>query len=50
MFKLIKPAADESYWSEIPWMMDLAAARRKAAAEGKPLVVWTMSGEPLGHC
>ena len=46
----IKPAVFESAWSDIPWMLDLTAARRKAAAEGKPLFVWTMSGEPLGQC
>ena len=34
----------------IPWMSDLAEARRKAAQEGKPLYVWTMAGEPLGQC
>jgi hypothetical protein len=48
--KLIKPTAAESSWSSIPWMADLNEARRKAAAEGKPLFVWTMSGEPLGTC
>jgi hypothetical protein len=50
LLTMIKPAPNESLWSDIPWMMDLPAARKKAAAEGKPLVVWTMSGEPLGHC
>ncbi len=48
--RLIKPTPDESYWSLIPWMTDLYEARKKAAAEGKPLVVWTMSGEPMGFC
>ena len=47
---LIKPAPEESLWSSIPWMGDLTRARRKAAAEGKPLYVWTMAGEPLGMC
>ena len=50
LVELIKPTAAESSWSRIPWMLDLDAARRKAAAEGKPLFVWTMSGEPLGQC
>jgi hypothetical protein len=48
--KLIKPTWAESGWSQIPWMLDLTAARKKAAAEGKPLYVWSMSGEPLGQC
>ena len=47
---LMKPQADEWKWSHIPWMSDLGEARRKAAAEGKPLYVWTMAGEPLGQC
>jgi hypothetical protein len=50
LLKLIKPTADEASWAAIPWMINMGEARKKAAAEGKPLVVWTMSGEPLGMC
>jgi hypothetical protein len=46
----VKPQPGEWNWARIPWMSDLAAARRKAAAEDKPLYVWTMAGEPLGQC
>jgi hypothetical protein len=42
--KLIKPQPGESRWREIPWETSLWEARRKAAAEGKPIVVWTGSG------
>ncbi len=45
---LIKPQAGESRWSEIPWTTDLWEARKKAAAEGKPIFFWSMSGESLG--
>lgn len=48
MLKLVKPSPEESSWSDIPWIVDQDKARRKAAAEGKPLVVWNMGGEPLG--
>jgi hypothetical protein len=48
--EMIKPTWRESSWSQIPWMLDLTAARNKAAAEGKPLFVWSMSGEALGQC
>lgn len=48
--KQIKPTWNESGWSQVPWIMDLNAARKKAAAEGKPLYVWSMSAEPLGLC
>lgn len=50
LHRLMKPRADEWKWAQIPWMSDLAEARKKAAAEGKPLYVWTMAGEPLGQC
>lgn len=47
---LMKPQPDEWKWAQVPWMGDLGEARKKAAAEGKPLYVWTMAGEPLGQC
>ena len=50
MFEMIKPTAAESTWAQISWIIDLNEARKKAAAEGKPLFVWTMAGEPLGTC
>ena len=50
--RLIAPAADESQWMQVPWMpsSDIYAARKKAAAEGKPILLWYMAGEPLGTC
>jgi hypothetical protein len=45
---LIKPAAGEDKWDQIPWMTDLWAARKRAAAEGKPILLWEMDGHPLG--
>lgn len=45
---LIKPSAGEDKWVEIPWQTDLWAARRQAAREGKPLLLWEMDGHPLG--
>jgi hypothetical protein len=50
LHKLVRPQPDEWKWARIPWMGDLAEARKKGAAEGKPLYVWTMAGEPLGQC
>ena len=49
---LIKPAPDEAQWAQVPWMpsTDIWAARQKAAAEGKPVFLWYMAGEPLGSC
>ena len=45
---LIKPAAGEEKWNDIPWMSSLWEARRRAAAEGKPILLWEMDGNPLG--
>ena len=45
---LIKPAAAEEKWAEIPWLAGLWDARQKAAAEGKPILLWEMDGHPLG--
>lgn len=46
----IRPRAGEAVWAEIPWMYDLYKARQRAAAEGKPLCVWRMAGDPTGVC
>jgi hypothetical protein len=45
---LIKPRPGEARWAQIPWVLDLWEARTKAAAEGKPIFFWSVSGEPLG--
>jgi hypothetical protein len=52
LHRLIKPQAGEARWEAVPWMLssDIWAARRKAAEEGKPLLLWYMAGEPLGTC
>ena len=42
------PKKENERWTEIPWESDLAAARKKAAAENKPLLMWVMDGHPLG--
>ena len=47
-FALIKASPGEARWDEIPWTTSLWEARRKAAAEGKPLFIWAANGNPLG--
>jgi hypothetical protein len=44
----IRPKAEESKWLEIPWQTDLWEGRRLAMAEGKPIFLWAMNGNPLG--
>ena len=45
---LIKPAAAEEKWQQIPWLTSLWDTRQKAAAAGKPILLWEMDGHPLG--
>ena len=48
---LIKPAAHESPWARISWHASVWAARKQAAAEGKPILIWSGGGSPpLGAC
>ncbi|NBR05111.1 MAG: hypothetical protein EBT92_04995 [Planctomycetes bacterium] len=48
LHSLIKPNAGEEKFMEIPWMIDLWEARKKAASEDKPILLWEMDGHPLG--
>ena len=50
LHRFLKPQPGESRWMEIDWHPSVWEARRKAAAEGKPLFLWYMAGEPLGTC
>lgn len=49
--QLARPQPGESRWLEAPWLTSLWEARRKAAAEGKPiLLVVAGKDSPLGPC
>lgn len=51
LHKLIKPQPGELRFHEIPWLIDVWEARRKAAKEGKPILVWSgAGGSPVGVC
>jgi len=45
---LIKPDASDDRWAQIPWLTDLWQARKLAAQQGKPILLWEMDGHPLG--
>jgi len=45
--RIVPPEAGEDPFATIPWETDLTAARAKAAAAGKPLLLWEMDGHPL---
>jgi hypothetical protein len=46
--KVIRPQLGEDPFDTIPWEISLWDARVKAAAAGKPVLLWEMDGHPLG--
>ena len=44
----IKPSEGEDPFATIPWQTNLWEARKLAAKEGKPILLWEMDGHPLG--
>lgn len=51
LHKMIKPQPGELRFQEVPWLLSTTDARNKAAAEGKPILIWSGSGgAPLGVC
>jgi hypothetical protein len=51
LHRMLKPQPGESRWMEIQWYPNVWEARRRAAAEGKPLFLWAGSGgAPAAGC
>jgi hypothetical protein len=48
VLKTVRPAAGEDAYAQVPWLTSLWEARKKAAAAGKPVLLWEMDGHPLG--
>ena len=44
----ILPTEEELSWTKIPWLKDLRSGIEEAAKSGKPVLLWTMNGHPLG--
>jgi hypothetical protein len=50
LHRVVRPAENESPWRKIAWLTDVTKARKRAAAEGKPLIIFTAAdGSPLGR-
>ncbi len=50
LYDTIKPQPGESPWREVGWVTNITEARRRAIAEGKPLIIFTAAdGSPLGR-
>ena len=51
LHQMLKPQPGESRWMEIDWYPNVWEARKKAAAEGKPIFLWAGSGgAPAAGC
>lgn len=51
LYQQVRPQAGESRWMEVAWLTDLHEARRRAAAEGKPLFIYSSGGAVgIGAC
>jgi hypothetical protein len=42
----LQPPKDEA-WLSVPWKINLLEARDLAAVQKKPLMIWSMDGNPL---
>jgi hypothetical protein len=51
LHQLIRPGDGESLWLTVPWLTSIWEARQRAAAEGKPILIWSGGGSaPIGGC
>lgn len=48
MMRFIRPRPDELSWQAIPWRTSIPEALSIAARDRKPVLLWTMNGNPLG--
>ena len=47
---LLRPQTGESPWRDVEWRTGVRAARREAAAAGKPILIFTAAdGSPLSR-
>ncbi|MCH6588501.1 MAG: hypothetical protein IH805_09350 [Proteobacteria bacterium] len=44
----LEPAGRELRWESIGWLPTFGEGLLRADREGKPLLLWTMNGHPLG--
>ena len=44
----IRPRESELSWQDLPWLTTYHEGLKKAAEQGRPLLLWVMNGHPLG--
>lgn len=47
-FDFIRPSAEELRWQDIGWCSMFWPAVEEARRLGRPILLWTMNGHPLG--
>jgi hypothetical protein len=48
ILRFVRPRPEELSWQAIPWQTSIPEALAIGARERKPLLLWTMNGNPLG--
>lgn len=46
----IRPTAEESRWTEIPWVCSVIEGQRLAREERRPIMYWHVDDDPLERC
>lgn len=46
----IRPSAEESRWTEIPWVRSAIEGQRLAREERRPIMYWHVDDDPLERC
>jgi hypothetical protein len=47
---IVKPTPEENKWQQVPWIIDVNEGRRLAKEEKRPILLWTIFGDPLDEC
>ena len=48
LHRFVLASEEESRWRQIPWLNSIWDAMKASKANGKPMFIWAMNGDPLG--
>jgi hypothetical protein len=46
----LKPQPGEYRWQQVPWLLDVVEAQRRAQDGKRPLLLWISGDDPLERC
>jgi hypothetical protein len=46
----IRPTAEESLWTQVPWVRSVIEGQRLAREERRPIMYWHVDDDPLERC